>query len=177
MIGRSVFDFELVGGTKVGSLLREGKGLLLDFDKDASLRALTGRWRGRVTYVAGDVRNRLGLRAVLVRPDGFVAWASEATPDDEEITGPYCDGLANLRMALIRLVDCNIESAACVSTAAVCMLLLSPERMFHDGRLYAFDPLHRKQQVKTGRRRQRPLYASSFSACAAIKGHSTASPT
>lgn len=85
LVGCSVPDFELVDGTKVGSLLREGKGLFLNFDTSASLQALASRWRGRVTYVAGDVRDRLGLRAVLVRPDGFVAWASEAAPDDKEI--------------------------------------------------------------------------------------------
>ena len=85
LVGRSVPDFELVDGTKVGSLLREGKGLFLDFDTGASLQALANRWRGRVTYVGGDVRDRLGLRTVLVRPDGFVAWASEAAPDDKEI--------------------------------------------------------------------------------------------
>ncbi|WP_027214762.1 FAD-dependent monooxygenase [Burkholderia sp. WSM2232] len=85
LAGRSVPDFELVDGTKVGSLLREGKGLLLDFDTLASLEALTSHWRERVTHVAGDVRDRLGLRAVLVRPDGFVAWASETVPDDEEV--------------------------------------------------------------------------------------------
>lgn len=85
LVGRSVPDFELVDGTKVGRLLREGKGLFLDFDTGASLQALTSRWRGRITYVAADVRDRLGLRAVLVRPDGFVAWASEAAPDNKEV--------------------------------------------------------------------------------------------
>ena len=84
LVGRSVPDFELLNGTKVGSLLREGKGLFLDFDTDASARALTKRWRGRVTYVGADVKDRLDLRAVLVRPDGFVAWASDAAPDDRE---------------------------------------------------------------------------------------------
>lgn len=88
LAGRSVPDFELVDGTKVGSLLREGKGLFLDFDTGASLQALASRWRGRVSYVAGDVRDRLGLRAVLVRPDGFVAWASEAA-----LTTGDCPGL------------------------------------------------------------------------------------
>ncbi|QRP63471.1 FAD-dependent monooxygenase [Rhodanobacter sp. FDAARGOS 1247] len=85
LVGRSVPDFERLDGTKVGSLLREGKGLLLDFDAGASLQALAGRWQGRVSHVAGDVRDRLDLRAVLVRPDGFVAWASEVVPDDREI--------------------------------------------------------------------------------------------
>jgi hypothetical protein len=86
LAGRSVPDFELADGTKVGSLLREGKGLFLDFDPGASFQTLTSRWRARITYVAGDARDRLGLRALLVRPDGFVAWASETVPDDEEIT-------------------------------------------------------------------------------------------
>lgn len=85
LMGRSVPDFELVDGTKVDSLLREGKGLFLDFDTGASLQALASRWRGRVTYVAGKVRDWLGVRAVLVRPDGVVAWASEVAPDDKEI--------------------------------------------------------------------------------------------
>ncbi|MFM0206168.1 FAD-dependent monooxygenase [Paraburkholderia sediminicola] len=85
LIGRSTPDFELVNGTKVGSLLREGKGLLLEFDPSASLRALVSRWREQVTYVASDVKEGLGLRAVLLRPDGFVAWATEAAPHEEEI--------------------------------------------------------------------------------------------
>jgi hypothetical protein len=86
LVGRSVPDFELADGTKVGSLLREGKGLFLDFEPGASLKTLTSRWQEQVTYIARDARDRLGLRALLVRPDGFVAWASEAVPDDEEIT-------------------------------------------------------------------------------------------
>lgn len=85
LVGRSVPDFELVGGTKVGSLLREGKGLLLDFASDDSLRALASRWRERITYVPGNAIDQLGLRAVLVRPDGFVAWASEGAQDIDEI--------------------------------------------------------------------------------------------
>ncbi|GAB5101250.1 FAD-dependent monooxygenase [Caballeronia sp. HLA56] len=85
LLGHSVPDFELVDGTKVGCLLREGKGIFLDFDGHQSRRLLTSGWRGRVTYVAGDVRNRLGLRAVLARPDGIVAWATETTSGDEEI--------------------------------------------------------------------------------------------
>ena len=84
LVGRSAPDFELVDGTKLGELLRKGKGLLLDFDVSASLQALPSRWSGRITYVAGDAKDRLGLSAVLVRPDGIVAWAGEATPDLEE---------------------------------------------------------------------------------------------
>ena len=32
-------------------------------------------------YVASDLKDRLGLSAVLVRPTRFIAWIGEATPD------------------------------------------------------------------------------------------------
>lgn len=82
LVGRSAPDFELADGTKLGDRLRQGKGLLLDFDGGASLQALASRGNG-ITYVAVDARDRLGLSALLVRPDGFVAWAGEAVPDNE----------------------------------------------------------------------------------------------
>ncbi len=84
LVGRSAPDFEFADGTKLGELLRNGRGLLLDFDASAPLEALAGRWSGRITYVAGDAKDRLGLSAVLVRPDGFVAWAGEAAPNHQE---------------------------------------------------------------------------------------------
>ncbi|PYG57859.1 FAD-dependent monooxygenase [Rhizobium sp. UGM030330-04] len=86
LVGRSVPDFALTDGRKTGELLREGKALLLDFGADASLEALAGRWNGRIAYVAGNAVNHLYLRAVLVRPDGIVAWATGSTPDKEELT-------------------------------------------------------------------------------------------
>jgi 2-polyprenyl-6-methoxyphenol hydroxylase-like FAD-dependent oxidoreductase len=86
LLGRSCPDFELVDGTRIGTLLRAGSGLLVDFGGQASLQALDGLWGDRVRYVAADAKDRLGLRALLVRPDGFVAWASDTTPDPEEVT-------------------------------------------------------------------------------------------
>lgn len=85
LVGRSAPDFELVDGTKLGDLLRTGQGLLLEFGAFPSLQALAGRWRSRITYVASEARDRLGVSAVLVRPDGFVAWAGEGTPASEEV--------------------------------------------------------------------------------------------
>jgi 2-polyprenyl-6-methoxyphenol hydroxylase-like FAD-dependent oxidoreductase len=85
LVGRSCPDFELEDGTRLGALLREGNGLLLDFDRQASLRALDGLWGDHVRYVASDAKERLGLSALLVRPDGFVAWASDSTPEPEEV--------------------------------------------------------------------------------------------
>ncbi len=86
LVGRSCPDFELEDGTRLGTLLREGSGLLLDFGRQASLGALDSLWGDRVRYVVGDAKDRLGLSALLVRPDGFVAWASDTTPAREDVT-------------------------------------------------------------------------------------------
>ncbi|MEO6918749.1 MAG: FAD-dependent monooxygenase [Collimonas sp.] len=85
LVGRSAPDFELADGTKLGDRLRNGKGLLLDLDAGTPLQALAGRWNGRIVYVASDAKDRLGLSAVLVRPDGIVAWAGEAASNQEEV--------------------------------------------------------------------------------------------
>jgi 2-polyprenyl-6-methoxyphenol hydroxylase-like FAD-dependent oxidoreductase len=78
LVGRSVPDFALANDTRIGMLLNKGRGLWLDFDDArAPGRELASRWRDRITYVAGNVQDRFGLNAVLVRPDGIVAWAWE----------------------------------------------------------------------------------------------------
>ena len=84
LVGRSVPDFKLANGMTVGALLNQGSGLWLDFDARASLRELASHWRGRVRYVASDAENHLGLCAMLVRPDGIVAWVGEGDFDPEE---------------------------------------------------------------------------------------------
>jgi len=81
LVGRSLPDFELADGRRIGTFFSSGKGLLLDFDVLSELEALAERWPDRITYVAGAVKDRLGLSAMLVRPDGIVAWVAEETPD------------------------------------------------------------------------------------------------
>jgi 2-polyprenyl-6-methoxyphenol hydroxylase-like FAD-dependent oxidoreductase len=84
LVGRSCPDFELVDGTRVGMLLRGGNGLLLELGT-RSLTSLEGVWGDSVHYVASDAEDRLGLTALLVRPDGFVAWATDSTADPEAV--------------------------------------------------------------------------------------------
>ncbi|TWB91317.1 2-polyprenyl-6-methoxyphenol hydroxylase-like FAD-dependent oxidoreductase [Bradyrhizobium macuxiense] len=84
LVGRSAPDFELACGVRLGERLRDGRSLLLDFGPRAPLQALADRWRGRIGYVASDARDRLGLTALLVRPDGLVAWATDIEPDLQE---------------------------------------------------------------------------------------------
>ena len=83
LVGRSVPDFELKDGRRVGELMADGKGTLVDLDAGRPLRALAGRWGGRVNYVASEAKGQLDLSAILIRPDGVVAWASEANPNVE----------------------------------------------------------------------------------------------
>ncbi len=61
LVGRSCPDFELDDGTRVGTLLRDGNGLLLDFGGRASLETLDGTWGDRVRCVSRDAKDRLGL--------------------------------------------------------------------------------------------------------------------
>jgi 2-polyprenyl-6-methoxyphenol hydroxylase-like FAD-dependent oxidoreductase len=81
LIGRSAPDFALEEGGHLGDLLREGRGLLLDFTPTKSLKNLCSGWEDRLRYVASRAKEELGLTALLVRPDGFVAWATDAEPD------------------------------------------------------------------------------------------------
>jgi 2-polyprenyl-6-methoxyphenol hydroxylase-like FAD-dependent oxidoreductase len=63
--------------TSVAELLAGGRGLFLDFSAgDWTDRA--GDWLDRVDVVAADPVPEIGAAAVLVRPDGRVAWAAGA---------------------------------------------------------------------------------------------------
>ncbi|MFD5223769.1 FAD-dependent monooxygenase [Streptomyces tendae] len=70
------------GPTSSTALLRAGRGVLLDLDDNAVLRRRAQAWRDRVdvvTATAGAVREdgpAAGTTAVLLRPDGYVAWAA-----------------------------------------------------------------------------------------------------
>jgi hypothetical protein len=81
LIGCSAPDFEFEDGTRLGGLLQEGKGLLLDFAEKKELCALGQGWKDRLQYVSPKAKDSKGVTAMLVRPDGFVAWATEGEPD------------------------------------------------------------------------------------------------
>jgi 2-polyprenyl-6-methoxyphenol hydroxylase-like FAD-dependent oxidoreductase len=86
LIGRSAPDFELTNGARLGSLLGPGKGVLLDFGTHGALQSTAQRWAERIVYVASDVKERLGVSAALVRPDGVVAWVAKAAPDLQQLS-------------------------------------------------------------------------------------------
>lgn len=73
LVGRSVPDFQLADGTRLGEQMQDGRGIVLDFSTDRRLRDSSPRG---LRYAAA-AKTDLGLGAVLVRPDGIVAWAGD----------------------------------------------------------------------------------------------------
>jgi 2-polyprenyl-6-methoxyphenol hydroxylase-like FAD-dependent oxidoreductase len=76
LTGHSVPNFEFENGSTIGGLMHDGQGIMLDFGTNASLKALAGDYGGRIKYISGRAKEQLGLAAVLIRPDGIIAWAS-----------------------------------------------------------------------------------------------------
>ncbi|KAI1619034.1 putative pentachlorophenol 4-monooxygenase [Exophiala viscosa] len=79
LVGMSAPDFEMNDGLRLGDKMHGGHGLLVDFTDDEDLRGLVActNLGVRVDYVGLGARDARGLRALLVRPDGIVAWVAE----------------------------------------------------------------------------------------------------
>ncbi|GAA4056332.1 rifampin monooxygenase [Streptomyces shaanxiensis] len=78
LLGRRLRDVELKRG-HLYALMHGGRGLLLD----QTGRLSVAGWTDRVDHVV-DVSEELDVPAVLLRPDGHVAWVGE---DQEELLG------------------------------------------------------------------------------------------
>jgi 2-polyprenyl-6-methoxyphenol hydroxylase-like FAD-dependent oxidoreductase len=85
LVGYSVPNFVFEDGTTIGDILHNGRGILLDFVGKASLKTLANEYGDRLTYISGPAKEQLGLSAVLIRPDGFVAWASDSEPEIQSL--------------------------------------------------------------------------------------------
>jgi hypothetical protein len=90
LVGCSAPDFELHDGSRLGPKLEGGHGMLINFEDDATLKELIvgGKYEARVDYVCVGAKDRRGLRALLVRPDGVVAWVAEdnVKPDIDAVS-------------------------------------------------------------------------------------------
>lgn len=85
LTGRSVPDFEFEDGSRIGGFMQDGRGVLLDFDGNIALKTFTTEYGDPIRYISGNVKDRLGANALLIRPDGIVAWASDNIPDLNEL--------------------------------------------------------------------------------------------
>ncbi|WP_405823285.1 FAD-dependent monooxygenase [Streptomyces sp. NBC_01390] len=90
LLGRRMPHLELSGGTADSSTeaLRTGRGVLLDLADNSELRRRAGGWRDRVDIVTAQPKDATGnglpagTTAVLIRPDGYVAWAAPGCHSD-----------------------------------------------------------------------------------------------
>lgn len=87
LTGRSAPDLELSDGTRLGDRLHAGRAVLLDLADDPKLRARAEGYGDRVDVVSAACPGRPGLTGLLIRPDGFVAWAAEEPGRDESDQG------------------------------------------------------------------------------------------
>jgi hypothetical protein len=85
LVGHSVPNFEFEDAARMRELMHDGQGVLLDFDGTASLKTLASEYGGRIKHVSSRAKEQLGLSAVLIRPDGIIAWASDNDPDCSEL--------------------------------------------------------------------------------------------
>jgi 2-polyprenyl-6-methoxyphenol hydroxylase-like FAD-dependent oxidoreductase len=75
-IGRFLPTLELVGTDPLPVLLHDGRPLLLDLVDSPEIRAAAAGHADRVRVVTAHCPARDDLAALLVRPDGYVAWAT-----------------------------------------------------------------------------------------------------
>jgi 2-polyprenyl-6-methoxyphenol hydroxylase-like FAD-dependent oxidoreductase len=83
LVGHSVPNFEFEDATTIGELMRDGRGMLLDFEDRVSLKTLASEYRMKHVFIRA--KEQSGLSAALVRPDGIIAWASGKDPDCGEV--------------------------------------------------------------------------------------------
>ncbi|TWV58020.1 FAD-dependent oxidoreductase [Streptomyces misionensis] len=89
-VGRFAPELELVTATKkvrLAELARNARPLLLDLTEEQSLAKSLGDDGDAVDHVVAR-RGPEGLTGLLVRPDGYVAWAGDSPrPDDTDLAG------------------------------------------------------------------------------------------
>lgn len=83
LTGRSAPDLELSDGSRLGDRLHGGRAVLLDLADDPKLRARTEGYADRVDVLTVACPARPELTGLLVRPDGFVAWAADQDQDHQ----------------------------------------------------------------------------------------------
>jgi hypothetical protein len=89
LVGRWVPDFAVAGagGTqRIAELARDGRPLLVDLTESGAVAAAVTDIADQLTVAAGRPVGAVAATAVLVRPDGYVAWASsQAIADPDEL--------------------------------------------------------------------------------------------
>jgi 2-polyprenyl-6-methoxyphenol hydroxylase-like FAD-dependent oxidoreductase len=79
MEGRLAPDIRLRtrgGSTRVAEVMRAGRPVLLDLTEEGGVAAAAADWSPAVTIVTAESDGQQPAGALLIRPDGYVAWAA-----------------------------------------------------------------------------------------------------
>jgi len=79
LVGKSAPDFAFQDGTRLGTYLQPGRAVLFRFGNPSNHRVVEEQERFRL--VRAQCVEPHPVRALFVRPDGFIAWAGEADGD------------------------------------------------------------------------------------------------
>lgn len=75
--------------THVAQLMCAGRGVLVDLAERSELRKAANKWGGRVEVTSARCYERpANLDVMLVRPDGYVAWALGSSDGDDNPREP-----------------------------------------------------------------------------------------
>jgi 2-polyprenyl-6-methoxyphenol hydroxylase-like FAD-dependent oxidoreductase len=92
LTGRLAPDLRLEtgdGATRVAELVRAGRGVLLDLTGSGAVAGAASGWSGRVSAItARALVQPAPAAAMLIRPDGYVAWASGPDASGPDASGP-----------------------------------------------------------------------------------------
>ncbi len=99
--GRLVPDLTLDDGRRVATLLHRARPVLLDLSGGAAAETADG-WAERVDLVSGTAA-RCPAAAMLVRPDGYLAWATDRFGADDRLAlraalDRWCGRVANVSL-------------------------------------------------------------------------------
>jgi 2-polyprenyl-6-methoxyphenol hydroxylase-like FAD-dependent oxidoreductase len=97
LAGHRVPDSQLPGG-RVYEVLRSGRFLLVS--ADPAVVAAAALWGDRVTAVAAELPSGQP-RTMLVRPDAYVAWATDAVARPDEVRAVLADWCGSIRSAAL----------------------------------------------------------------------------
>jgi hypothetical protein len=95
LVGRSAPDLEFEDGRRLSEYCRDGRALLFDFVDDPRISTLGARWRGRLNIITTRLKENSDLTALFVRPDGFVAWATNGQADLDRAASALSTWLGN----------------------------------------------------------------------------------
>jgi hypothetical protein len=85
LVGRWAPDLQLTtmnGSTRVADLMHSGRGVFLELTPREELRDVAAAWKKRIDLVRAQ-SNRQPADALLIRPDGYVAWAVSSADSEQ----------------------------------------------------------------------------------------------